>query len=116
MSELVKAVAAALPQSILIGIIVVALMASSSPGEDLRALAQFFGGLVLGYIAGCLFNLQEVLSVANSAQASIGVNGPGVLDWGLAPQQMRVLVQRLLIWGGVGGVVGTLTRPTRRIG
>lgn len=108
MSELVKAVAAALPQSILIGIIVGTLVYSLRGPLGSTALAQFFLGLVLGIIVGCLFNLQEVLSVANSAQASMGVNGSGVLDWGLAPQQMRVLVQRLLIWGGVGGVLGLL--------
>ncbi len=108
MSELVKAVAAALPQSILLGIIVGALVYSLRGPKGFTALAQFFLGLVLGIIVGCLFNLQEVLSVANSAQASMGMNGPGVLDWGLAPQQMRVLVQRLLIWGGVGGVLGLL--------
>lgn len=108
MSEIVKEVAAALPQSILIGIIIGTLVYSLRGPRGFTALAQFFLGLVLGIIVGCLFNLDEVLSVANSAQASMGVGGPGVINLGLAPPQMRVLVQRLLIWGGVGGVLGLL--------
>lgn len=112
MSELVKAVAAAIPQSILLGIIIGTIVYSLRGPKAFTALAQFFLGLTIGVIVGCVFNLEQVLRVFDSIQTSAGVGGSGIIDLGLAPTQMRVFVQNLLIWGGIGGAIGLLrTEP-----
>lgn len=108
MSELVQAVAAAIPQSILLGIVIGTLVYSLRSPKAFTALAQFFLGATLGMVIGCVFNFELVLTVARSVQDSAGVGGPGVINLGLAPTQMRLLIQNLLIWGGIGGALGLL--------
>lgn len=108
MSELVQAVAAAIPQSILIGIIIGTLVYSLRSPKAFTALAQFFLGLTLGVVVGGIFNMEQVIKVLDSVQSSAGVSGSGIINLGLAPTEMRVLIQNLLIWGGIGGALGLL--------
>lgn len=108
MSELVKTVAAALPQSILVGVIVGMLVYSLRGPKAFTALAQFFLGLTIGVIIGGVFNMDQVLKAADSIKSSTSVQGSGVVDIGLAPTELRILIQSLLIWGGIGGAIGLL--------
>ncbi|MCL4870594.1 MAG: hypothetical protein KJ063_16650 [Anaerolineae bacterium] len=108
MAELITAVAAALPQSILIGVVVGMLVYSLRGPKAGTAIAQFFLGLSLGIIIGCIFNITQVLNVVAAVQASAGLRGSGIINLGLAPAELRILVQRLLLWGGAGGAIGLL--------
>lgn len=108
MAELTKAVAAALPQSILIGVVVGMLVYSLRGPKAGTAMAQFFLGLSLGIIVGCIFNITQVLNVVAAVQASAGLRGTGIINLGLAPTELQILIQRLLLWGGAGGALGLL--------
>lgn len=108
MSELVQAVAAALPQAILIGVVVGTLVYALRGNRGFTALAQFTLGLVIGAVIGAVFNWRQVLTVLESMQASAGLYGSGTVSLGLSDSAFNILLQRFLIWGGIGGVIGLL--------
>lgn len=108
MSELIQTVAAALPQAILIGIVVGTLVYALRGNRGFTALAQFTLGLVLGVIIGAIFNWQKVLTVLTALQTSTGLHGSGIASLGLSNSDANILLQRFLIWGGIGGVIGLL--------
>ncbi len=102
MDELMGTIAAALPQNILIGVVIGVLVCVMRVSKPDAIFTRIFLGLILGFILGCIFNINRVFVVALAVGESSGVGGGQTISYGLSPAEMRILIQYLLFWGGVG--------------
>ena len=107
MDEILRAAAAAIPQGILLGIVLGALVYTMRGSDAFTAMAQFVLGLTIGFIVGCLFNLTQVIRVWEAMQTSVAAEG-GTLSFGLTPDALQIFIQRILIFAGLGGAIGLL--------